>query len=148
MLPTPLQKREAASDWDERVFHRETCTSPYVCTLSVPEEGCLAIQAGCYYLRGFCLASEMLHAPDQYSHEGPGKGSDFECLLLQEKSPMIPELFNTINNHKQASIYHLFAIYTTTSASICYSIITCLLQFNLRGGKAESPSDICFLSSF
>lgn len=49
---------------------------------------------------GFCLASEMLHAPDQYSHEGLGKGSDFGCLLLQEKSPMIPELFNTINSHR------------------------------------------------
>lgn len=95
MLPTLLQKREAASDWDERVFHKETCTSLCVCTLSVPEEGCLAIQAGHYY-----LASEMLHAPDQYSHEGPGKGSDFGCLLLQEKSPMIPELFNTINSHR------------------------------------------------
>lgn len=91
--------KEGSSDWDEKVFHRATCTSLCICTLLAHEEGCLAIQAGCYYLVLLCLASEMLHAPDQYSHEGPGKGSDCGFSLLQKKSPMTPQLFNTINSH-------------------------------------------------
>jgi len=68
--------------------------------LLVHRGGSLAIQVGHYsFSFFFCLASEMLHTPDQYSHEVPGKGAGCGCLLLQGKSPLIPQLFHTINSH-------------------------------------------------
>lgn len=91
-INAPYTSAKVGSDWDQ--------TSLCVCTLLVHEESCLAIQAGWYYLGFSCLTSEIIHAPDQYNHERPGKGSDCEFSLHQEKSPMIPQLFNTINSHE------------------------------------------------
>lgn len=86
MLPTLLQKREAASDWDERVFHKETCTSLCVCTLSVPEEGCLAIQAGHYYLGGFALLLKCYMLLINTAMKGQAKGQTLGVYCSRKRA--------------------------------------------------------------
>lgn len=54
----------------------------------------------------------MLRSPDQYRREVPGKRAGCGCFLLQGKSPLIPQLFHTINSHLAGlnlpSVFYLY----------------------------------------
>lgn len=142
LLHTSVWKGHASRDLMILSFPGKRAHTYLYVPLLVHGGGCSAIQAGHYYLGFFALLPKSYMLLINIAAKCQVKGQAAGARHSRERALWSLSCFTPHTVIKQASIYHLFAIYTTTRASICYRVSTSLLQCNLREGRAESPGGI------